>query len=186
MNQVGKYIATRAAKNTKTERNQAVTPTSPHSPLSCLRALHVVSLICTGHVNLILRLWWERESVHTSKKNLRLQISARQGSLSTQIPWDKVCSLQASMNIHHGTSIRRRGRWETLSKAETRLGGSDATEVAAGGRDVIEGEEGGLRSALFWWAANAALASNTIRSMWNAWCDHLCSFIPSGQDNVLF
>ena len=53
------------------------------------------------------------------------------------------------MNIHPGTSIRRSGRWETLSKAETRLGGSDATEVAAGGRDVIEGEEGGFRSALF-------------------------------------
>ena len=60
------------------------------------------------------------------------------------------------MNIHPGTSIRRRGRWETLDKVETRLGGSDATELAAGGggRDVMEGPgtpgaPGGFRSALF-------------------------------------
>ena len=35
---------------------------------------------------------------------------------------------------HHRpeTSIRRRGKWETLAKSDKRLGGSDATELAAG------------------------------------------------------
>ena len=50
-------------------------------------------------------------------------------------------------NIYPGTSITRRGKWETLAKAETRLGGSD---VAAGGRDVMDGvaPREGFRSAL--------------------------------------
>jgi len=72
--------------------------------------------------------------IYTSRKNLRLQISARRGSFSTQMP-----------------SIRRRGKWETLAKAETSLGGSDARELAAaGGRDVMDGvaPREGFRSAL--------------------------------------
>ena len=51
---------------------------------------------------------------------------------------------------HHRpkTSIRRRGKWETLAKSDKRLGGSDVTEAGDGEAGKVAPPPGGFRSVL--------------------------------------
>ena len=46
------------------------------------------------------------------------------------------------------TSIRRRGKWETLAKSDKRLGGSDVTEAGDGEAGKVAPPPAGFRSVL--------------------------------------